>query len=124
MDEEKFVNLTSHVIAIRTQDGTLRIPPCGTVLRLQEVQRLLRTFSGVDIVETAYQAPAFLPEPKEGVVYLVSSLVAQAVKDRDDIVSPDTGSTAVRQGKRVVAVRQLQQFTWENITGAEQCLQA
>ncbi|RLI11543.1 hypothetical protein DRO33_03915 [Candidatus Bathyarchaeota archaeon] len=48
-------------------------------------------------------------EPLE--VYVVSSLVAQAVKGRKDVVAPDTGPTAIRNEQgQIVAVTRFQRW--------------
>jgi hypothetical protein len=50
-----------------------------------------------------------LPAPIPGVVYITSTLVPQRA-GRPDVVSPDTGPTAIRENGQVVAVRNLQVF--------------
>lgn len=46
-----------------------------------------------------------LPEPQEGVVYVVSALVAQAVPDREDVFIPD--DTVRDEQGRIIGVRAL-----------------
>lgn len=48
---------------------------------------------------------------KARIQFSVSSLVAQAVVGREDVVAPDTGPTAIRdEAGRIVAVRRFQQW--------------
>ncbi|RME25645.1 MAG: hypothetical protein D6800_07370, partial [Candidatus Zixiibacteriota bacterium] len=49
-----------------------------------------------------------LPDPQDGTVYLVSSMVLSAVRGRRDVVAPDTGPTAIRdETGRITAVTRL-----------------
>lgn len=51
-----------------------------------------------------------LPEPQEGVLYIVSTMVANSVK-RPDVIAPITDSTCERDEKgRVVSVKGFQTF--------------
>jgi hypothetical protein len=64
---------------------------------------------GIPIVRQHFGQIENLPEPTDGVIYITSSLVAQAAQ-RVDVVSPDTGPTAIRENGQIVAVRGLQAF--------------
>ena len=105
------VNLTPHPIAVRTPDGTIDIPPSGQVARLITSQIPAGETHGVPVVSTILRDISGLPGPRPGTVYLVSSIVAQAVPDRRDVVAPDTGPSAVRdENGQIVAVTRLQRF--------------
>ncbi len=107
------VNLTPHPVLIKTDSGvTVRIPPSGRVARCRtEPDRVLGTVQ-VDghsvalVVNDVTSAVCGLPEPEEGVLLVVSRLVALAAPQRRDIVFPhdpvrdDTGRTT---GCRVLA---------------------
>lgn len=85
----KYINLTHHAIT-EAITGT-KIQPSGTVARVQSPS----TYAG-DIAEDGI--PTFkdnpnavvlgLPEPKEGILYIVSSLVLGFTPDRVDVVAP------------------------------------
>ena len=67
---------------------------------------------GVESCTVSFNRPVLygevegLPEPQPGVLYIVSMLVAQRVM-RADVVSPDSGPTAIRENGQIVAVRAL-----------------
>ena len=115
----KIVNLTPHAITIILPDGQkLEIPPSGTVARVsvkaKEVGKLEYAGMEVPIVKLEYGDVVGLPEPQEGTIYLVSTLVLMALKDkgikRNDVFSPDTSpESAIRDSQgRIIGVRRLQ----------------
>ena len=108
----KIKNLTPHEVCFMLEDGKVySIPPSGTVARC-EVKRERVGFLSVDGIKIPVNDTAFgqienLPEPEEGTVYIVSSIVAQAVAatapHRTDIFIVDD---TVRDEKgRIVGVR-------------------
>lgn len=94
----EYVNLTPH--EVRLNDGRV-FPPSGTVARVA---------TGYSEVEPGLFRAKFgevvaLPSPAEGIRYIVSGMVAQAVPDRADVVSPATGHPeAVRENGQIVSV--------------------
>ena len=134
-----FVNLTPHPIRLRVaaedtaahpRDDDIVIPPRykrgadGEVLRDEKGRpvadparvavtpgRQVGEVNGVPI----YSAPTFgevegLPEPQEGTIYIVSSVVASRLTSRDDVVVPGTGpkdGTVRDEQNRVFAVTRL-----------------
>ena len=88
----KYVNLTPH--AINLNDGR-SFAPSGTVAR---VSASFSDFDG-DVCHQVFGDIQDLPDPKDGVVYIVSGLVFSAT-DRKDVVAPATGhSDTVRNDK-------------------------
>lgn len=85
---KKLVNLTPHPIVVLGPDGEITIPASGTVARCSEVSEVIGELNGVPVIRKSFGQVVNLPEPEEGVVYIVSALVAQAAKDRDDVVFP------------------------------------
>jgi len=88
-----FVNLTPHPIVIRLNDGSdLSFPPSGKVARVdEEPAHNLGNVNGIPILSrTKFGEVVDLPEPVEGVGYIVSGLVAGQVY-RSDVFSPATG---------------------------------
>jgi len=111
-------NLTPHALTLRNPETGVEtvIPPSGTVARWATVdfERVLETVPGVPVPVAS--APVFggaegLPEPTPGTLFIVSSLVLQALKgSRPDVLGPGTGpnDNAVRNDKgHVVAVTRL-----------------
>jgi hypothetical protein len=82
----KFVNLTPHEINLN--DGR-KFPPSGTVAR---VSTSYSEFDQNGVSEVIFGVPIGLPEEEEGTLFIVSGLVASAMKGkRNDLVSPATG---------------------------------
>ena len=97
-----FINCTPH--AIMLNDGT-RFEPSGTIAR---VSQTLSEFDEFGIATQSFGEVTGLPEPKDGVIYIVSAMVlgrAQA-EGRTDVVAPATGhKDCVRdEGGRIVSV--------------------
>lgn len=112
----KFVNLTPHELAFWVKDSEdkesiIRIPKSDKVVRLDNYCEAAGSIMGIPVVRCTEGQPHNLPAPKEGVVYLVSSLVAKKVL-RDDVLCPDTSDDgAIRDGNGIiVAVKRLQNF--------------
>lgn len=85
----KFVNLTPHVINLVTGQDLER---SGQVARVEVTYRQVEVLGGVPILAGEYGEIVGLLEPQEGVGYVVSRVVASAVKDaglkRDDLFIP------------------------------------
>jgi hypothetical protein len=117
----RLVNLTEHDIVVLRPDGQVVIPPSGMVARVATSQREVArvTADGMDIpvVATVFGEVTGLPGPEPGVLYIASTLVAQAAAraGRRDVVAPDTGPESVVRGPdgRPTAVRRLQTFAGE-----------
>lgn len=110
---KKMVNLTPHAINIADELGfTVKvIPPSGTVARVRADQQKVDAIDGIAVVKSVFEPVEGLPEPQEDIVYIVSSLVASQVTERNDVVAPDTGPTCVRDADgRIAAVRRFQRF--------------
>ena len=87
----KLINLTPHALTIHGNGGILTLPPSGQVARLA-VQRLALPAIAVDGITIPVCRPTLgaitgLPEFTEGVILVVSALVADAAK-RTDVMSP------------------------------------
>jgi len=82
----EFVNLTSHDVVIYPEDKEpVRIPPSGTEARVQSYT------SGTGVVRIRKAGPLVgLPEAKEGVLYIASSMVVAkaCANGRTDVVAP------------------------------------
>lgn len=106
------INLTPHVINFYDLDGNLieSIPSSGVARVASKPGTLEDRGLPVPVAApTEYGAVEGLPDPQDGVVYIVSTLVAQAVK-RPDVLSPGTGPSdgAIRDEQgRVAGVTRL-----------------
>lgn len=94
----KFVNLTPHTINL---NGGAAYPSDG-------VCRVSATHSEFDangVCSVTYGEVEGLPAPQDGVLYIVSAMVAEAVPNRHDLVVPATGHPeCIRENGRIVSV--------------------
>lgn len=97
----KFINLTPHTLTVVDDSGNtiLSVAPSGTVARVTTQQTVVGNVGGVDVVRTVFGDVDGLPDPQTNTVYIVSTLVLQALKAngvvRDDVVAPDTSPASV-----------------------------
>ena len=114
MESVKLTNLTPHEIKIVGEDGEVKqiIPPSGQIARVRTEQTVVGEVNGVPIVKTTFGDVEGLPEQQPNTVFIVSSLVAQAVPHRRDVVAPDTSpSGAVRDADgRIIGVKRFQRW--------------
>lgn len=114
MAEMRFVNLTPHTINVVNEEGVnvLEVAASGQQARVNSSCEVVDTVSGVSVVKTTYGAVDGLPVPEEGVIYIVSVLVAQVAAGRTDVVAPDTGPQSVvrdAEGK-ILGVKRFMRF--------------
>jgi len=95
---KKFINLTPHTI--NTNNGAA-YAASGVVARVSSTHT---PFDENGVASIEWGEVTGLPEPQEGVIYIVSGLVAQAAK-RPDVVSPASGHPdVVRNNGQIVSV--------------------
>lgn len=108
-----FLNLTKHHINVVRKDGKIEtIEPSGTIARVRSDQAKLEEINGFEILQTEWGTVTGVPDSKDGVYLITSSLVAMALPDRRDIITPNTHPTsAVRDGDgNTLAVKSFQAF--------------
>jgi hypothetical protein len=100
----KFVNLTPHALTV---EGLGTLPASGQVARVSVAQRDIGTRGGVRLRQSAKGMVEGIPAPVEGVTYIVSGMVLDALAGSRlaDVVAPDTGPDAIRENGQIVAVR-------------------
>ena len=87
------LNRTEHkvtifnTIGVNTPDMVLEQYK-GEPIRVSCESRKVDTVEGIDIYENIYGEVTGLPEFKEGVYYVVSAMVRQALPERKDLLSP------------------------------------
>lgn len=79
------VNLTPHAIQVV---GGPSFPPSGQVARCAQVSAPVGAHEGLPLVSVQFGEVEGLPDPQEGVLFLVSALVRSAVPHRHDVASP------------------------------------
>lgn len=90
MEKIKFVNLTPHAVTIIAGGKILlRIAAGEECARVGVTQEKVGEIEGIPVFKTVYDKMiSGLPAPQAGTYYIVSTLVAQAAKDRDDLIVP------------------------------------
>lgn len=127
---ERLINMTPHPIVVRLSDGReITFAPTGTIPRVGTVETPAQAIEGVPCVTQKMGDVEGLPEPaytcnscgqidpqaQWGVssccqaglrpVFLIVSAMVFGASDRTDLVAPDTGKGAVRDGHgRILAV--------------------
>lgn len=86
----EFINLTPHDVNLILQDeSTMTIPASGSIARVGSHVEQVGTIGIIPVVKTVFDTVVTdLPNPQAGVIYLTSTLVAQAVPDRIDVLVP------------------------------------
>lgn len=83
-----YINLTGH--EIHELDSNIRIEPSNTVIRAQCHTTKYINEDGITCHKShVTRLSALLPEPQEGVIYIVSALALNGIPDyRTDVVAP------------------------------------
>lgn len=105
-----YVNCTPHDVVLRRGDVDIVFPPCG-VRALADVAQTDVSGFPLPTVQTVYGDLVGLPDSQVGVIYITSAAAAVKARSlgRTDVVSPDTGPTAIRdQAGRIQAVIRFQ----------------
>lgn len=93
MENVEIVNLTPHDVTIVTDSGNITIEASGEVARCEAftINDGGIIIDGIDIPITSTEMGKVtgLPEETEGTCYIVSRVVAEACKDRSDLLIPN-----------------------------------
>jgi len=108
---ERLINLTPHPLNLMGDEGELVIPPSGRIARAREERELIEYLilegRKIPVYKVRYGEVIDLPPPEPGVIYVVSSITAQAVArtdpGRDDVVIP--GDPVRDQEGRIIGMR-------------------
>jgi hypothetical protein len=83
-------NLTPHnIVVIVNDDIRYVITTSDSVARCSSSTEVIGEVNGIPITRTIYGEIVGLPDPKENTIYIVSTLVAQACPNRDDLFIPN-----------------------------------
>ena len=93
----KIINLTPHALTIVYGENNMEkyvIEPSGNVARVAAHTENIGSNTTDDgftipLTTTVFGEVENLPEPKDGMIYVVSSLVAGRVPDRQDVMIPN-----------------------------------
>jgi hypothetical protein len=86
----KFLNLTPHVITIVTGEESRVCPVEAPAPRLEVERFELGVVGGIPIVRSTMGNPIGLPDPQDGIILIVSALVAEhpSLVYRTDLAYP------------------------------------
>ena len=87
-----FVNLTPHeirVIGAGPNGADVIIPASGEVARCESSRTVMGYVNNIPVNRTVMGEVQGLPEAVEGVIYITSKIVAEAVPDREDVLIVD-----------------------------------
>lgn len=115
MKTTEFVNLTPHDVNVCLENGlkkSISFPRTVNIARVVQSTTQVDTLYfpvnrddniGIPVYKVEYGMVAGLPEPKDGVVNIVSAMVKNAVPERTDLVSP--GEPLRDQGGNIVGCK-------------------
>lgn len=97
---KNLVNLTPYVITVCKTDGTIirSIPASGRLARVACDTVQYSQLEDIPLTVSVYGEVVGLPDPEENTVYIVSSLVASRVPEREDVFIP-SGSVRDSEGR-------------------------
>lgn len=101
------VNLTPHTINFVGSDGAplFDVAPSGKIARVSTDTVTIGSVNGIPVTDTQFGQVTDLPDPIPGTVFVVSLLVAQRAKGRDDVFVP---AESVRDAQgRIVGCKSL-----------------
>lgn len=109
------MNLTPHAICVQTEAGEIaRFEPSGVIARVGTERAEVPAVAGFRVVAQDMGDATGLPQAEAGTIYIVSAMVLSALKDERaqgisnragvDVLAPDTGADAIREGGQIVAV--------------------
>lgn len=86
-----FINLTPHTINMVNAAGevTLAIQPEQAPARCKVEREVAFNVEGFDVNRSVFGEVVGLPTSKDGTWYIVSRIVAEAARDRSDLLVPD-----------------------------------
>ena len=86
----KIVNCTPHVINFVSDAGEVIrcIEPSGIIPRVSSTISIVGDIDGIPDEETVYGEVTDLPEKQDGVILIVSAMVASRLPNRDDLRVP------------------------------------
>ena len=98
----KVINLTPHDVSIYTEDRKIikTYAYSGQIARLAQRAEVVDYIDGIPIKVSRNRRITGLPEPQEGVLYIVSDIVLNCCRHRTDLIAP--GSKIYDDNRRVI----------------------
>ena len=91
----EIINLTPHAVTLITDYSEIVIESSG-IARASESRKFVEFVNGIPLHEISLGAVFGLPEEQDGIAYIVSRIVSEALPERNDLYIPDR---VVRDGK-------------------------
>lgn len=101
----ELLNYTPHDLDVMDTEGNVKTIPSHGVARVSVKSQELEPVCGFPVSTQVFGKVEGLPEYKEGTYIIVSLLVRQQAKGRKDLLSPDTGPSAVREEGKILYVK-------------------
>lgn len=87
-NSEVFINLTPHTITLMNEKfEVIEVLESKGIVRAEEKKEIIKEINGVKIYKTSFKNINGLPEKQKNVIYIVSRIILDACKDRDDLVT-------------------------------------
>jgi hypothetical protein len=108
----ELINLTPETFDIADANGniTMILYPSGNVAKVYIHHKVTQTIFGIPVTSEAYFEIIDLPNPKDGVMYIVSEEVARVVK-RPDVVFPKIGPAIINKNGLLMTITGFQTFS-------------
>lgn len=81
-------NCCPHSVDILVGEEVETLPPTGIVPRCEQHEERVGTIAGIPVTRQVFGEVIDLPEPEEGVFFVVSRMVAAACPERRDLLIP------------------------------------
>jgi hypothetical protein len=88
LNNMKFINLTPHDVTVINNNNKRTFHRDGTIARVSQISTVVEVVDGVTISAVRFGDVVGLPQPVDGVKFIVSALVKSACPNRTDLVSP------------------------------------
>ena len=104
------INLTPHTVkVVNDKNEVIREYTSAGIARAATTAEVVAEVDGIPVRKTVFGEVQGLPDPQPDTFYIVSMVVAQAVR-RHDVIAPDSGPTAYRENGLIVGVRAFAQY--------------
>lgn len=95
----QFINLTPHKVVLDIEGAVHSFEPSGVIARVEDNFEP----AGHGLYKLSQGEVQNLPEPKSGIIYIVSAMVFNAT-DRHDVVAPASGLAHRDDQGRIISV--------------------
>lgn len=83
------MNLTPHPVTFISNGNSVTVNPSGIIARVSASTEIIDEINGIPVTTTVFGEVTDLPTKENDTIYIVSSLVAQRVPEREDVFIPN-----------------------------------